>query len=95
MLRFRFPFRRSHPALRAARERAEAHLRLSHPGWRVTNARLRADEPNRYIFVLFYDDGGPPVVPGRYRVVAVCKDDGAVRELPLSPESPYWIRGYK
>ncbi|MDH4113848.1 MAG: hypothetical protein OEU89_00125 [Burkholderiaceae bacterium] len=68
---------------------------MIHPGWRVTNVILRAEEPDRYVFALFYDDGGPPVVPGRYRIVAVDKPNGIVRELPLSPDSPYWITGYK
>ena len=92
---FRLPFRRSDPALSAARERAEAHLCRSQPEWQITNARLRADEPDRYVFALFYADGGPPVVPGRYRIVAVGKQDGSVRELPLSQDLPYRIRGYR
>lgn len=87
--------RRIDPAFRSACERATEHLCTAHPGWCVTNAILRAEEPDRYVFALFYKDGGLPVVPGRYRIVAVDKHDASVSELPLSTDSPYWIRGYK
>jgi hypothetical protein len=83
------------PAFRAARERAMDHLRGAHAGWRVTNALLRAEEPERHVFAVFYADDGPLRVPGRYRLVAVSRLNGTAEELPLSPDSPYWIRGYK
>ena len=83
------------PTFRIARKSASEHIRRVHPTWHVTNARLRVEESGRYVFAVFYADGGPRVVPGRYRIVAVDKSDGTVHELPLSPDSPYWIRGYK
>jgi hypothetical protein len=71
------------------------HLRGSHPICTVTNAMLRAEEQDRYVFAVFYRQAGPPVVPPRYALVAVGRECSTVEALDTSPTSPYWIRGRK
>lgn len=83
------------PAFRAAREKAIGHIRSGHPDWRVVNVAVRAEEPVRFVFAVFYQEPGVQVVPGRYTIVAVGRLSGSVEDLPLSPQSPYWIRDLK
>lgn len=83
------------PEFRAAREKAIGHIRAGHLDWRVVNAAVRAEEPDRFVFAVFYQESGLRVVPGRYAIVAVGRRNGSVEDLPLSPQSPYRIRGLK
>lgn len=82
-------------AVSAAKQRAMEHLRAGDPDLTVTNATLRAAEPARYVFAVFHHGLGPPSVPGRYTLVAVCRDGEVVTALDTRPDSPYWIGGRK
>ena len=70
-------------------------VEASHQSLSVTNARLRAEEPSRYVFAVFYQEPGVRVAPGRYKLVAVNRTGAEIEELPASPGSPYWIGGLK
>lgn len=83
------------PKIRAARCRAIEYVRAHNPNLLVTNARLRAEEPSRYVFAVFYRDPDLRVVPGRYKLIAMARDGDGIEELNSSPDSPYWIRGLK
>jgi hypothetical protein len=89
-----FP-RRADPALRHARERAEALLGAIYPHRSLISLRLCASESERFVFAVFYRETGQPVVPGRYCLVAVEKASGVASELALSPDSPYRIKSFK
>jgi hypothetical protein len=81
--------------VRAAQRCAEQFVAASRPGCAITNTRLRAKEPSRHVFAVFYAEPGVMVVPGRYVLVAVSRAGGEVVELETSPASPYWMRGFK
>ncbi|MCA9623170.1 MAG: hypothetical protein KC731_29325 [Myxococcales bacterium] len=81
--------------LRNARERALEHVRVQDPELSLGSARLRAEEPDRFVFAVFYRQADHRAVPCRFRIVAVPRDDGAAEELPCTPSSPYWVRGLK
>ncbi|MCA9610889.1 MAG: hypothetical protein KC619_35085 [Myxococcales bacterium] len=83
------------PELRRARERALEHVRGAHPEVSLGSAKLRAEEPDRFVFAVFYREGDQHVVPGAYRIIAVDRGEGATEELPCTPSSPYWVRGLK
>ena len=73
------------------------HVVARNPTFSVLSARLRAEEPSRYVFAVFYQDPEVLAKPARYKLVAVDRDgeDDDVEELVTSPDSPYWIRGRK
>ena len=83
------------PKIKAAGCRAIEYLRARKPDHAVTNALLRAEEPSRYVFAVFYGDPNLPVVPGCYAIVAVARVGDGIEELNTSPDSRYWIRGLK
>ncbi len=80
--------RRFDAGFKAARARWLAHLRRDMPAAWVTNASLRAEEPGRYVFAVFFGDPEVPDVPGRYRLVAVDRAGHTVEDLETTPDSP-------
>jgi len=83
------------PAAEEAMARAAEHVRTGYPDLSVTDASLRATEPSRYVFAVYYRDPSILDIPRRYKLIAVARRDGAVEELEASPHSPYWIRNRK
>jgi hypothetical protein len=81
------------PRFKAARGLAMRYVVVRHPTWAVTDACLRAEEPTRYVFAVFYEAPNTQVLPGRYILIAVARHDDSVEQLDTSPESRYWIRG--
>jgi hypothetical protein len=71
------------------------YVRASNQNLTVSDARLRAEEPSRYVFAVFYRNPDVRVVPGRYKLIAVARDSDGIDELDTTPDSPYWIRGLK
>ena len=70
--------------VRAAAQRARRYVHEAHPSWRVGGLRLRAEEVGeqgtRYVFAVFYRQPGVTTRPGRYIVVVVRGEEGAVSE---------------
>lgn len=83
------------PEFRAAREKAIGHIRAGHLDWRVGKCSRSRRGAGPLRVAVFYREPGLQVVPGRYTIVAVGRRSGSVEDLPLSPQSPYWIRGLK
>jgi hypothetical protein len=81
------------PQRRSARRRACSCLRSHCPNVTVEGARLRAAEPERWVFAVFYSDPDRPIRPAPYKLIAVERDTGAVSMLDTSPDSPYWYHG--
>jgi hypothetical protein len=80
-------------ACRAARD----YLAARRPEWKVwTGIRShRATEDDRTVVAVFFQIPGQPTRPARYELFAVSHDLSEVRELPGTPDSQYFIRGYK
>ena len=79
----------------AARQRAMRAVAAARPSHTVTDAVLRAEEEERWVYAVFHHAPGPRGRPGAYALVAVSRDGDAVTELDLHPDSPYWIHGRK
>jgi hypothetical protein len=80
---------------REASRQAKGHLASTMPSSTVTDVRLRATEPKRWVFAVFYQTPGVYTIPGRYKLLAVARGTEAITVLETSPDSPYWIRGLK
>ena len=80
---------------RAASRRAKQHLAATMPSSAITDLRLRATEPKRWVFAVFYEIPGVKTSPGVYKLVAVARGTEATTVLETTPDSPYWIRGLK
>ncbi len=59
------------------------------------DATLRADEKERFVYAVFYEEPNIISYPADYKIVAVSKNGGNISELELPPTSPYWIKGKK
>lgn len=81
--------------LKEARQRVTDYVKKNHQDLQITNLSLRAKEPTRYIFAVFYNQEDKQVIPGRYLLISISRENGYIEELPTSPDSPYWIRGRK
>ena len=81
--------------IKAARRRATEFVNTCHPTLSVQSARLRAEEPSRYVFAVFYSEPEVATRPARYKLVAVARQGDAMQELEPSPDSPHWVRGRK
>lgn len=55
----------------------------------------RADEPERFVFAVFFNRAGTSIIPTPYEIVAVRKTDGEVAELIPPNDEPYLIAGYR
>lgn len=66
-----------------------------HPEFIVNGVSLRAREAERFVFAVFYLRASLPARPSSYCIVAVTRDSDEISELPLSPDSRYWITGRK
>jgi hypothetical protein len=79
------------PACKATREA----LRRLQASWIVSETRIIANEGARCVIAVFYDAPGISVKPPRYKLFAVSTDLKTIEELPVTPDSPYWIKGRK
>ncbi|QDU55018.1 hypothetical protein Pan181_12030 [Aeoliella mucimassa] len=80
---------------REARKLALQYVADTAPDASVYGASLRADEPSRWVFAVFYTTPQLMIKPMPYRLISVSKSSRSASELPQPPESPYCIRGRK
>jgi hypothetical protein len=80
---------------RSASRRATQHLAATIPSSVITDVRLRATEPERWVFAVFYETPGVKTSPEIYKLVAVARGTEATTVLETTPDSAYWIRGLK
>ena len=88
-------FRSIDPKIKAAQCRAIEHVQQRYPNLTVTDVSLRAREPTRYVFAVFFREGDEWSMCACYKLVACDRDGEGIEELNASPDSPYWIRGLK
>jgi hypothetical protein len=81
--------------IRIAGRRAKKIVEAAHPSFTTCGALLRADEPQRYVFAVFFEEPTVMTRPTRYKLVAVSRDFHILEELDPPHESEYWIRGRK
>jgi hypothetical protein len=79
------------PAEAAARRTLLEH----YPDWEARGTSTRAKEESRFVIAVFYLDRSSPIRPLPYKLFAVPRDLSAAKEIPCTPDSPYWIRGRK
>ena len=77
------------------RRAAKATFVSKYPHLRYNRARVRKREADRVVLALFYDNTEIPQRPTPYKFFAVTKETLETTELPLNPESPCRINGYK
>ena len=82
------------PAVHDAKRKARQYVETNHPHWRVGGVSLRANEPERFVFAVFYTRETPQR-PDPYLLVFVAKQSSIIEEENPSPDSKYWIRGRK
>lgn len=82
-------------SFRKAVKTARGFLQEQHPDWEVNEALLRADEPERWVFAVFYEMPVQRTRPSPYQLVIVDKKTNEFGEVEPEPDSPYWIRGRK
>ena len=72
-------------------------VRSCHPDWRAWTASgsVRAVESDRFVVAVFYIAPDVDVRPPRYVLVALNRDLQFLELLPVSPDSPYYVRGRK
>lgn len=83
-----------HIADTSAREAALtafAAMRHHHAEWELRRATVRADEPTRFVIVVFYHLPGVPPKPCPYRLVSVGRHSGQVAELLGREAVPYLL----
>jgi hypothetical protein len=79
-------------ARRAIRRAKEAFSR-EHPRLTCGDAIIRAEEGDRTVVAVFYQDPGRPCKPSPYTLYSVPLGDGSPAEMPASSDSPYLIKG--
>lgn len=83
------------PQVRDASVAARAGVLSVHPEWKIEESRLRAREPDRYVFAVFYSIPEVVATPMIFQLVAVARGRDSTELLPTNATSPYWIRGRK
>jgi hypothetical protein len=77
---------------------ARQALRDQYPGWRPSTLWFlshRGTDQGWTVIAVFYDAPGWQSRPAPYKLFAVAADFGSVVELPITPGSPFQIRGRK
>ena len=62
----------------------------AYPAHPLSDAWVRAVEPERTVVAVFYQVGSHRVKPSPYKVFAVARHTNQAEELSYDPISPYW-----
>ena len=83
------------PGVKPAASRAKAHVKSIWPDAKAHWIQLRASEPDRFVFAVFYSRPGLHVRPPPYCLVAVPKGTGDPVMLDGPEAMDYRIRNYR
>jgi hypothetical protein len=81
--------------VKSAARRAREFIATSEPHLILGHVSLRADEPDEYVFAVFYEIPKQAVRPMRYMLVKVAKPSNEVSKLEGPESEPYRIRNYR
>lgn len=78
-----------------ARQAARRACAASHPDEKIEELRLRASEPDRFVFAVIIRSPLPRRGMPIYHLFAVARDLSSCEELAKDSGSPYVLRGIK
>ena len=81
--------------IRAAGRQAAEAVAEAHPEFRIDGTSLRAATEDHFVFAVFFTDFGRLQKPTPYLLATIIRESSEIKIIKPTPDSPYWIRGYK